>query len=159
MSSTQTIQNLQKALEMELSATHQYQLHAGVLDEWGMGILADQMREEMQEELGHSQEFMTRLLFHGADPELKLEKTPVRARSLKEMFELDLSDEKEALAFYTKSSVEAAAEGDLGSKQLFERIALDEEEHMGWLELQLDLLERMGEPAYIAKHMPIGSSS
>ncbi|MBB3206413.1 bacterioferritin [Rhodopirellula rubra] len=159
MSSTQTIQNLQTALAMELSATHQYQLHAGVLDDWGMGILATQLREEMQEELGHSEEFMVRILFLKGDPELKLAKTPVRANSLKQMFELDLADEKEALAFYTKASVEANADGDIGSRQLFERIAMDEEHHMGWLELQLDLLERMGEPAYIAKHMPTTTST
>ncbi|MCM2371460.1 bacterioferritin [Aporhodopirellula aestuarii] len=159
MSSTKTIENLQTALSMELSATHQYQLHAGVLDDWGMGLLANQMREEMQEELGHSEEFMVRILFLKGTPELKLAKTPIQATSLKEMFELDLADEQEALAFYTKASVEAAADSDIGSRQLFERIAMDEEQHMGWLELQLDLLQRMGEPAYIAKHMPTTPSA
>lgn len=61
------------------------------------------------------------------------------------MLESDLADEKETLTFYTKASLLAVEDGDLSSRAIFERIALDEEQHMGWLELQLDLLERMGE--------------
>ena len=63
MNRPNTLKNLQKALSMELSAAHQYQLHACVLDEWGMGLLATKMREEMQEELGHAEQFLVRLMF------------------------------------------------------------------------------------------------
>jgi len=157
MAKKRSIENLQTALSMELTAAHQYQLHAGVLDDWGLSLLASKMREELHEELGHSEKFMTRILFLKGDPELKMAKTPVRAPSLKEMFESDLEDEKEAIKFYTKASFQAAEDGDLGSRAIFEAIALDEEEHMSWLELQLDLLERMGEPAFIAKNMPAPS--
>lgn len=154
MNRERSIKNLQAALSMELTATHQYQLHAGVLDDWGLSLLATQMREEMREELGHSEEFMNRIMFLKGSPSMTLAETPVQANSLKEMFETDLKDETEAIAFYTTAASEATEDGDLGSRSLFERIALDEEEHMSWLELQLDLLERMGEPSYIAKHMP-----
>lgn len=77
---TKTHKNLQTAMSMELTALHQYQLHAAVLDEWGMTLLADQMREEMQEELGHSQEFLVRLLFLKGEPKLTLAKTPVKPK-------------------------------------------------------------------------------
>lgn len=145
--------NLQTALGMELTAMHQYQLHAGVLDDWGLSLLAAKMREEMTEELGHSDDYMTRILFLKGSPELTMAKTPLRATSLKEMFESDLADEKEAVEFYTKASVQASEDGDIGTRTIFERIALDEEQHMSWLELQLDLLVRMGEPAFISKYM------
>lgn len=153
MSNAQTLANLQKSLSMELSAVHQYQLHACVLDEWGMGLLASKMREEMKEELTHSEEFLSRILFLKGNPQLEMQKTPVRATSLKQMFQTDLTDEKEALAFYTTAAYQANEVHDIGTRQLFEKIAIDEEGHMSWLELQLDLLERLGEPAYIAKHM------
>ena len=153
MTREKTIANLQTALSMELTAMHQYQLHASVLDAWGMGLLANKMREEMQEELGHSDQFLVRILFLKGDPKLSLQKTPSRARTLKEMFETDLKDEQEAIDFYTNASIQAAEERDLGSRKLFETIAIDEESHMSWLELQLDLLDRMGESAYIAKYM------
>lgn len=158
MSKTQTVENLQRALSMELTAMHQYQLHACVLDDWGMGLLATKMREELQEELGHSEEYLVRILFLKGDPKLTLEKMPVRATSLKHMFETDLADEQAAIEFYTTAAIQASEDRDIGTRQLFERIAVDEEGHASWLELQLDLLDRMGEPAYIAKHMSMDSA-
>jgi hypothetical protein len=65
----------------------------------------------------------------------------------------DLSNEKEALAFCTTAAYHATDDHDLGTRQLFKKIAIDEEGQMSWLELQLDLLEKIGEPAYIAKFM------
>lgn len=153
MSRLETLKNLQTALSMELTATHQYQLHASVLDDWGMNLLAMKMREEMQEELVHSEDYLARIMFLGGDPELTLKKTPARAHSLKDMFDLDLADEREAFEFYTVASRQASDNGDLGSRMLFERIAIEEEGHISWLELQLGLLQRMGEPAYISKHI------
>ena len=138
---------------MELTATHQYQLHASVLDNWGLNLLASKMREEMQEELVHSNEFVDRIMFLKGTPELTLAKTPQMADSLAAMFQADLDDEREAIQFYTVAAKEAADAGDIGSRTLFERVLLDEEQHMGWLELQLELIQRMGEPTYIAKHI------
>ena len=148
-----TLSNLQTALAMELTDAHQYQLHASVLSDWGIDRLATQMREEMQEELGHSDDYITRIMFLKGEPNLVLAKPPVIAESLVQMFETDLADEKEAITFYTSAARQAYEAGDIGTRSLFERIAMDEEGHIGWLELQLDLLKRMGEPAYISKHM------
>lgn len=153
MAREQTLKNLQKALAMELSAAHQYQLHAHVLDDWGIDRLAAKMREEMQEELGHSDAYIERIMFLKGDPELRFDKPPARAQTLADMFAADLADEKEAIDFYSQAARDAAEEGDIGSRVLFEKIVLDEEGHMAWLELQLDLIGRMGEPAYMAKHM------
>jgi bacterioferritin len=159
MAKKKTLTNLQKALSMELTAAHQYQLHAHVLDDWGIDLLAAHMREEMQEELGHSDAFIERIMFLKGDAELKFDKTPARAQSLKDMFQADLDDEKGASKFYTEAATQAQEEGDIGSRVLFEKIALDEEGHMSWLELQLDLIGRMGEPAYIAKHISVPGSN
>ena len=148
-----TLKNLQTALAMELTAAHQYQLHASVLTDWGIDRLAAQMRKEMQEELGHSDDYIERIMFLKGEPNLELAKPPVVSKSLAEMFETDLADEQEAIIFYTKAARQANEAGDIGTRALFERIVMDEEGHMGWLELQLDLLKRMGEPAYISKHM------
>jgi bacterioferritin len=153
MSRSETLENLQKALAMEMTAAHQYQLHASVLDDWGMDRLAVKMRQEMQEEIGHSDAFIARIMFLKGEPNLVLAKTPMLAHSLTEMFEADLADEKDAISFYTSAARQASESGDIGSRTLFERIVLDEEGHMAWLQLQLDLVKRMGEPAYIAKHI------
>lgn len=152
-SNQQSLQSLNAALAMELAATHQYMLHAHVLEDWGLNRLAMKMREEMQEELGHTDDYLRRIMFLKGKPELKAAKTPHHAESLEDMFRADLADEEEAIRFYTEAARAATDGGDIGTRVLFERIALDEEGHMAWLELQLDLLKRMGEAAYIAKHM------
>lgn len=152
---SKSIENLQKALSMELTAIHQYLLHAHVLDDWGLDKLASKMREEMQEELGHAGAFIDRILFLKGDPRVSEEKPAQKADSLAKMFESDLKDERGAIDFYSEAAAEAGAENDIGTRTLFERITLEEEGHMDWLELQLDLLERMGEPAYMARHMGV----
>ena len=127
MSNAKTIDNLNKALRMEISATHQYQLHAHVLEDWGLVGLAAQMREEQTEEGGHSDRFLERILFLKGEPEVAFDKPPVRAKTLREMFEADLKDEEEAIAFYSQAARAAAEENDIGSRMLFEEIVLDEE--------------------------------
>ena len=152
---TKNIDNLQQALGMELAAVNQYMLHAHVLEDWGLDLLAVKMREEMHEELGHAQEYIRRIMFLKGDPVLKPAKVPQRAQTLADMFSADLADEDEAVRFYSEASRLAAESGDIGTRMIFERIVLDEEGHKAWLELQLDLLKRMGEPAYVAKHMSL----
>jgi bacterioferritin len=150
---SKSIANLQTALAMELTAIHQYLLHAHTLDDWGLDKMAGKMREEMQEELGHAGAFIERIMFLGGDPKVEASKTPKRATSLKSMFESDLAEERGAVAFYTEAAEAAVKDSDLGTRALFERVLIDEEGHSAWLDLQLDLLERMGEPAYVARHM------
>jgi bacterioferritin len=152
---SQSITNLQTALAMELAAVHQYMLHAHVLQDWGMDKLATKMRAEMQEELQHAQNYIERIMFLRGDPEVKAAKTPQRAQTLKDMFQADLGDEEDAIKFYTDAARTASEVGDVGTRTLFEKIVLDEEGHKAWLELQLDLLQRIGEPAYVAKHMTV----
>ncbi|WP_146345091.1 bacterioferritin [Falsiphaeobacter marinintestinus] len=153
-----SLENLQTALSMELAASNQYLLHAHVLEDWGLDVLAAKMREEMLEELGHAGLFIERILFLGGDPVLKSAKTPQRAQSLKDMFEADKADELDAISFYSKASRQAFDANDIGTRKLLEQIAMDEEGHWAWLDLQLDLLQRMGEPAFIAKYMSIEGS-
>ncbi len=148
-----TLKNLQTALAMELTSVHQYQLHASVLEGWGLNRLAAQMRKEMQEEFSHSDNYINRMMFLKGEPNLVLAKPPILADSLAQMFESDLADEKEAVAFYTAAARQANEVADIGSQLLFERTVADEEGHMGWLELQLDILKKMREALYISKHM------
>lgn len=151
MSKDTTIENLNKALQMEMTAAHQYQLHAHVLGDWGLNLLADKMREEQAEEIGHSDLYIERILFLNGTPEIAFAKPPKRAGSLEGMFKADLADEEEAIDFYLKAARQANEANDVGSRMLFEKIAIDEEGHKAWLELQLELINRLGEKAYSAK--------
>ncbi len=155
---SRSIKHLQQALSMELTATHQYLLHAHVLEDWGLETLAAKMHEEMQEELGHAGNFIDRILFLDGDPKVSEQKPAHRADTLKELFEADLKDEKEAITFYTEAANAAREDDDVGTRAMFERIVMDEEGHMDWLKQQLDLIRRIGEPAYIAQHMTLKPS-
>lgn len=82
-----------------------------------------------------------------------------RAQTLKDMFKADLDDEEKAIRFYTEAARMAGEAGDIGSRLIFGRIVTDEESHKAWLELQLDLMKRIGEQAYSARHMTIESEA
>ena len=151
MKNTKLIEYLQRAVNMEMSAAHQYQLHAHTLVDWGLTKMAAKMRAEMAEELGHSDQFIERLFFLKASPKIAFDKPPQKAESLPEMFKADKADEEEAIAVYTEAALHAAELGDIGTRMLFEKIVLDEEGHKDWLELQLDLIDRLGEKTYSSK--------
>ncbi|QDC08173.1 bacterioferritin [Oceanicola sp. D3] len=159
MSNDTTLKNLNTALQMEMTAAHQYQLHAHLLDDWGLDLLAAQMREEFAEELGHSDRFLARIFELGGAPEMGFAETPKVASSLQDMFSSDLKDERDAIAFYTEAARAAWDAGDLASKALFEEIAIDEVGHQNWLDLQLGLMERLGLQAYTTKFVSGGLDS
>ena len=150
---SQSIENLQTALAMELTAVHQYLLHAHTLEDWGIDKLAEKMRGEMQEELGHAGAFIDRIMFLGGVPRLEAAKTPQKAESLKALFDADKTEEGGAIDFYTRAARAAFESDDIGTRALFERIVQDEEGHWEWLDLQLDLLRKMGEPAFMTNYM------
>lgn len=151
MTNETTLKNLNTALQMELTAAHQYQLHAHVLDDWGLDLLAAKMREEFDEETAHSNVFLERLIELGGTPEMAFATTPQVATSLEDMFTMDLRDEKAATLFYTEAAKTAYEAGDLKSKQLFETVAIDEVGHENWIDQQLGLIKRIGEQNYAAK--------
>jgi bacterioferritin len=156
---SKVMEDLQQALAMEIGAVHQYMLHAHVLEDWSIAGLAAKMREEMTEEQGHADEFTRRIMFLKGDPVIKSAKVPARADTLEKLFEADLRDEQQAISFYTAAARNAAEVGDIGSRVLFEKIVLDEEGHMAWLEAQLELLKRIGEANYIAYHLNAASAA
>ena len=155
---TKSLENLQTALSMELTAINQYLLHAHTLEDWGLDGLAGQMRAEMQEELAHAEAYMRRIFFLNGSPKVVPATEPRQASSLQQMFSADLADEEEAIEFYTRAAKAADEEGDIGTKQLFEATVIEEEGHKDHLETQLQLIERMGEPAYFAMQLTNGGS-
>lgn len=150
---SKSIKNLQTALSMELTAIQQYLLHTHVLDDWGLDLLAERMRDEMGEELGHAGRFIDRILFLEGLPNVEAAKAPVQAQNLGTMFCSDLVDERGSVQFYTQAAQDAAKDNDIGTSRLFEDIAIEEEGHVDWLTRQLSLLEKMGEPTYMLSQM------
>jgi bacterioferritin len=144
---------LQEVLKGELTAINQYFLHAEMLNNWGYKKLYAYTRKESIEEMRHAEDLMERMLFLDATPNMT-ELFPLRIGSnVKKQFENDLALELEALPRLNDCIRTAVEVGDNGSRELFEKILVDEEEHVDWLEAQLFMIKEMGIENYLAGQM------
>ena len=147
------IEYLQEVLTGELTAINQYFLHAEMMENWGYKRLAAKTRKESIEEMGHAEKLLERMLYLDGAPNMKL-LFPLRiGQTVKEQIENDLQVEYDAVPRLNKAINAAVAAGDNGSRDLFESILKDEEEHVDHLEAQLFMIKEMGYENYLAQHM------
>ena len=143
------IEYLNKALYNELTAINQYFLHAKMLKNWGLEELAKYEYKESIDEMKHADWLSERILFLEGLPnfqalgKLRIGENPV------EILRCDLALENEAVKVLREATAHAETIGDYISRELFVKILDSEEEHIDWLETQLDLIERIGEPKYL----------
>jgi len=145
--------HLQRALTMELTTINTYLLQERQLDDWGIDRLAERMREETEEERGHAEAFLTRLLFLEGEADMQTLDKIDKPESVRKIFETQHRMELEAREYYDNAARECHEAGDLGSFELFMRILKDEEDHIDFVEMQFDLMEMMGEQLYIARQV------
>lgn len=144
------IEYLNKALYNELIAINQYFLHAKMLKNWGLKELADHEYEESIDEMKHADKLSDRILFLEGLPnfqnlgKLRIGETP------KEIFECDLALELDAIPLLREAIKYCESVDDIISRKLFADILDSEEEHVDWLETQLDLISRLGEQLYLS---------
>jgi bacterioferritin len=147
------IEYLQEVLTGELTAINQYFLHAEMMENWGYKRLAAKTRKESIEEMGHAEKLLERMLYLDGAPNMKL-LFPLRiGQTVKEQIENDLQVEYDAVPRLNKAINAAVAAVDNGSRDLFESILKDEEEHVDHLEAQLFMIKEMGYENYLAQHM------
>jgi len=147
---------LQEVLKAELTAINQYFLHAEMLQNWGYKRLYKYTRKESIEEMIHAEKVLERMLFLDGSPNMS-ELFGLRiGQNVKDQFKNDLALEMEALPRLNKAIAVATEVGDNGSRELFEEILVDEEEHVDWLEAQLQMIEEMGIQNYLAMQMHEG---
>jgi bacterioferritin len=150
---TKVIEYLNKGLRSELTAINQYWLHYRMLDNWGLNVLAKKWREESIEEMQHADRFVDRILFLEGHPNLQTLDALKIGQTVTEVMECDLKAEVEARALYQEAAIYCDSVGDKPSKQLFEELMGDEEGHIDFLETQLDLIKKIGEPLYMHSHI------
>lgn len=148
---------LQEVLKAELTAINQYFLHAEMMENWGYLKLAGITRKESIEEMMHAEKLIERILYLDGAPNMS-ELFPLRiGQNLKAQLENDLALEYEAVPRLNKAINAAAAAGDNGSRELFEKILVDEEHHVDFLEAQLHMIGEMGYENYLAQQIGEGS--
>lgn len=147
----EVIAYLQEVLTAELTAINQYFLHAEMQENWGYMKLSGITHKESIEEMQHAEKLLKRMLYLDGSPNMS-SLFPLRiGQNVKEQFQNDLALELEAIPRLNKAINAAVAAGDNGSRDLFEKILIDEEHHVDFLEAQLHMISEMGYENYLTQ--------
>jgi bacterioferritin len=144
---------LNEILTGELTAINQYFLHARMCKNWGYDRLNERIYKESIDEMKHADKLIERILFLEGLPNVqRLGKINI-GQSVLEMLKNDLAVENEAVP-RLNSAIQAARDaGDNGTEAMLKDILVSEEEHVDWLETQLELVTQVGEAHYLAQQI------
>ncbi|HEX8985217.1 MAG TPA: bacterioferritin [Bryobacteraceae bacterium] len=147
---------LNEALKEELTAINQYFLHAEMCENWKYVRLSKFIKKQSIDEMKHAEAIMERILFLDGTPSMEPMSVKVGS-NVKQQLENDLALELNAVAMYNKSVQTAVEAGDNTSRELFEKLLKDEEEHVDWLEAQLFQISEIGYERYLSQQVREGS--
>lgn len=147
------IQELNAALSSELMAIMQYMVHAEMLTNWGYQRYGGLIKKQAIDEMKHAEGLIERILYLDGVPNVHIKLDPKIGSDVKAQIENDLAAEVEAVTQYNNAARICAEAGDGGSRELFERMTIDEEQHVDFLEAQLDMIKQMGLQNYLAQQM------
>ena len=144
---------LNRVLKNELTAINQYFLHSRMFKDWGLAALAEHEHAESIDEMKHAERLIERILFLDGLPNLQDLGRLMIGEDVPEMLRCDLAMENAAMPVLRECVATAEAAQDYVSRELFEEILTSEEEHVDWLETQLELIEKTGLANYIQSQM------
>jgi bacterioferritin len=147
------IKYLNKALTNELTAINQYFLHARMLRHWGLNKLGEHEYEESIDEMKHADVLIERILFLEGLPNLQDLHKLMIGETVQEILECDLKLEQDAIPDLREGISYCESVRDYVTRDLFAKILENEEEHVDWLETQLELIDRVGIQNYIQSQM------
>jgi bacterioferritin len=147
------IELLNKALTNELTAINQYFLHARMYKNWGYGKLNEKEYHESIDEMKHADLLIERILFLEGLPNLQSLDKLMIGENPKEMLECDLKLELAAIPPLRTAIAYCESAQDYISRDLFNQILKSEEEHVDWLEIQLEIIEAIGLQNYLQSQL------
>lgn len=149
----EVIDMLNRALTIELTAINQYFIQAKMCKNWGYEKLAAKHYHESIGEMKHAEYLIDRILFLEGVPEIARYDVIRAGNDVKDQFEVDLDLETRGVKTYNEAVALFAEKRDSGSRELAERILVDSEEHVDWLETQLSIIEAIGIERYLAEQL------
>ncbi len=150
------IEVLNEVLTAELTAVNQYFLHGKLCGNWGYDRLAEHSRHESIDEMKHAELVTDRIIYLDGFPNYQ-RYFPLRiGETVPEQFEADLALEVEAIDRLNRGIELAVAKSDNGTRELFADILVGEEEHVDWLETQLETIRQIGLENYLAQQLHDG---
>ena len=152
---SEVIESLKGILTNELTAVNQYFLHARMCRDWGYQKIGDKIYKESIDEMKHARELIDRILFLEGIPNVQKLHSLNIGTTVKKQFENDLSLEYKATSDLKKSIEICVKFSDFTSRELLESILISEEEHIDWIESQLNVIKEVGEDNYLSQQLAV----
>ena len=149
MDQAKSIALLNAAVADELQAVHQYMYFHFHLDDQGFGPLAALFKRIAIMEMGHVERLAERILFLKGDVKMELAGPVEPVQDAEAMLKKAAGMEEQSAKDYNKMALECAANADSASKQIFEQLVMDEEQHFDIFDKQMENIRRFG-PSYLA---------
>jgi len=150
------LEQLNLTLKEELQAINQYFLHAEMCENWGYERLSEYIKKQSIGEMKHAESLIERILFLDGTPHMTEPMTLTIGRNVREQLQSDLDLEIHAVKMYNNAVEIARAAADNASRELFEKLLKDEEEHVDWLEAQMHMIGEIGYERYLSEQMHEG---
>jgi len=147
------IKKLNDLLADELTAINQYMVHSEMCDNWGYGKLHEKTEKRAIDEMKHAEKLIARIIFFDGAPTVsKLNKINI-GKNVEMQLKGDWTAEQEAIEHYNAAIKVAVECADNGTREILEDILEDEENHIDWIEAQLDQIKQMGIQNYLVEQV------
>ncbi|MFO0774376.1 MAG: bacterioferritin [Nitrospiraceae bacterium] len=147
------LDRLNTVLRAELTAVHQYLLHAALCKSWGYERLHEHFQHLAQEEVSHSSGLMNHILYLDGQPGVDKLDEVATGKNVQALIEADLAFEVEDLNVLRECVTHAAKVGDYTTRHLLEEMTVDTEEHINWFETQLRTIKQVGLDRYLSEQL------
>lgn len=144
---------LNKVLTNELTAINQYFLHGEMCDHWGYDRLHHHVRKHAMDEMKHAEELIEHILYLEGVPNVQRLETINVGETVPEQLKADLRLEMENVKLLTEVIAHCAKEGDFTTRHKLEDIVKSEEEHIDWIETQLETIKQVGLEKYLSEQI------
>jgi bacterioferritin len=142
--SQKVIDLLNAARARELSAITQYMIQHYELEDSDFGKLASRIKEIGIQEMKHAEDLAERILFLNGEPTTKPDAVAKKGQEIAKMLETDAALESQAIKMYNQAALTCGQEKDHISKQLFEKLLGEEEEHLDIFQNLKDHVDKLG---------------
>ncbi len=149
----EVIARLNARLADELTAINQYMVHSEMCANWGYEHLHEAIEKRAIDEMKHAEKLIARVLFLEGLPIVSNLNAINIGADVEAQHARDWAAEEEAVKVYNEDIRFAVEVGDNGTRELLESILVDEEEHIDWIEVQLDQIEQMGIQNYLGEQV------
>jgi bacterioferritin len=147
------LETLNGLLADELTAINQYIVHSEMCEDWGYKRLHEAIEARAITEMKHAEKLIGRILFLEGKPIVSQLNAIHIGADVEAMHHNDAQAEYDAVKVYNQGIAQAVELGDNGTRELLESILTDEEEHVDWLEAQLDQIEQLGIQLYLVEQL------